>query len=503
MHGGGFEIEGVKTSCELQASKRLSGDMFKVLRSSYSVDAKNHLHLGDNLHSDVTNQIKSGGRAIHVESGDATHARPGEFSPKSISASFDSLEALLSTSDSDTESESFKAGKKSALFAVALVMGAIEEALRRNINVVHYISREGHFLKQIHDQISALISQDVEVTSRHLTVSRRATFGPSLNATSAESLLDDLARMWSMYSNQSVEALLVSIGLDAHSYAESLPPFDLDLQERILELGNDERFLLWIKSPSVILRIQSDLNENKLALEKYLNDSISYPLGSAVVADIGWRGTIQDNIGRILPDLKLHGVYLGLFPFLNEQLPGSSKKAVVFDGNRREKYFYAEPPAAIERPWTPHIPSVVKFSLDANGLAAPITEIEKGEVSQDVIDFQLGSISASKLVANWIVAHGYTSVDLRHVLQSKLENYYTDPSSAVAGIWFDSSHDDSFGALNQTSFLKLRPDRTWIENPNNEFLKAAQAGSHWPQGYLAWKPVRSLLFLIPSLKDVC
>jgi hypothetical protein len=239
-----------------------------------------------------------------------------------------------------------------------------------------------------------------------------------------------------------------------------------------------------------------------LALKKYLNDSISSPLGSAVVADIGWRGTIQDNIGRILPDLKLHGVYLGLFPFLNEQLPSSSKKAVVFDGNRREKYFYAEPPAAIERPWTPHIPSVVKFSLDANGKAIPTTEIEEGEVSQDVIDFQLGSISASRLVASWIVAHGYTTFDLRNVLQSKLENYYTDPSSAVAGIWFDSSHDDSFGALNQTSFLKLRPDRTWIENPDNEFLKAAQAGSHWPQGYMAWKPVRSLLFLIPSLKDV-
>jgi hypothetical protein len=35
--------------------------------------------------------------------------------------------------------------------------------------------------------------------------------------------------------------------------------------------------------------------------------------------DIGWRGTIQDNLAHVLPEKTLFGHYLGLARVLNEQ----------------------------------------------------------------------------------------------------------------------------------------------------------------------------------------
>ena len=492
-------VSGVHSSCELEASKRVNGELFHLIRSEEKVDAGRHLHIGDNLVSDIRNQVETGGKAVHVAGSDVFHAGPGQFSKKLISQTFKNLDSIV-TRETHT-SEAFLAGRMSSQFAVALVAGSIEEALRQGVDVVHYISREGYFLQQIHEQIAPIISQHKKIDSRHLTVSRRATFGPSLDFSSIENLISDLGRLWSMYGNQSVEALLVSIGLDAESYLDSLNSFEIGMQEKVPNLGSDYRFINWINDPDVAARIKKDLQTNRSALLAYLDKSMTINDGKVVVADIGWRGSIQDNIGRLFSETEFHGVYLGLFPFLNEQLALHTKKAIIFDGNKGEKYFYAEPPAAIERPWTPHIPSVVKFNKDESGEVFAVTEIEEGDVSNAVKDFQAGSIHASEIVAKWMVAHGYTTSDLRDELQARLENYYLEPSSAVAGIWFDSSHDDSFGALNQTSFLKLRPDRTWIENPDLEIISEAQKNSLWPHGYAAWKPVRSLLALLPRQND--
>lgn len=486
----------VHSSCEEQSSKRLGGDLFTTLRDAYGVSPDKHLHIGDNLESDIRNQVKTGGAAIHVASPEMPHAAPGEFSRKHVTQTLQNLDVMIDAQPSS--SPAFRAGQEASQFAVALVTGAIEEALKQGVDVVHYISREGFFLKQIHDRIAPIICQTKNISAQHLTVSRRATFGPSLDSSSTDNLLSDLGRLWSMYSNQSPEALLVSIGLQASSYCDSLESHQIDLKERIRDLSTDSRFLNWISDKKVLLEIQNALDSNRAALQAYLDKSLAAQNGKVVVADIGWRGSIQDNLGRILPEVDFHGVYLGLFPFLNEQLKSHTKQAVVFDGNKGEKYFYAEPPAAIERPWTPHIPSVVKFTMNESKDVFAVTEIELGEVSNEVSDFQSGSIEASELVAKWIVAHGYSSSDLRTELQQRLEDYYQNPSTAVAGIWFDSSHDDSFGALNQTSFLKFRPDRTWIENPNSEAISAAQASSLWPHGYAAWTPVKALMTLMPG-----
>ena len=71
----------------------------------------------------------------------------------------------------------------------------------------------------------------------------------------------------------------------------------------------------------------------------------------------------------------------------------------------------------------------------------------------------------------------------------------------MADIWFESSHDDTFGVLNATPYAKRRP-------PLSLLADAAVAGdagtrappaptveereSQWAAGYRAWLPVQAL-----------
>lgn len=45
------------------------------------------------------------------------------------------------------------------------------------------------------------------------------------------------------------------------------------------------------------------------------------------IVDIGWRGTIQDNLALLMPDTQLHGFYLGLNQLLNPQPANLTKEA--------------------------------------------------------------------------------------------------------------------------------------------------------------------------------
>jgi hypothetical protein len=213
---------------------------------------------------------------------------------------------------------------------------------------------------------------------------------------------------------------------------------------------------------------------------------------AAVVADVGWRGTIQDNLCAVLPDTLVHGVYLGLFPYLNPQPVNARKSAVVFDGNLGEPYHFADPPAAVEAPWTPVVPSTVGYEAGADGVVRAVQEDEPGRAEHLLRCFADGVRLGAPVAARRMAAVGADTTLLRAGLQEALVRYYRQPEPGVADIWFDSAHDDTFGALNETPYAKLEPPRSllWSPVPAEQLPLAAE--SRWAPGWAAWMPVRSL-----------
>jgi hypothetical protein len=369
---------------------------------------------------------------------------------------------------------------------VAHVAGAIERAIEVGVDTVHHLSREGASAARIHGLVGEVLFGRRAPRPVHLEVSRRSTFGASLRS------LDDvhLRRMWRQYPDQSPTGLLASLGLDVAGFAEPLRRAGLHPDAVVHGIADDLRVRQFLDRPEVSSTILAALADQRAALRRYLGDR-GFDAERNVVADVGWRGTIQDNLCHLLDATDVHGVYLGLFPFFNPQPANATKRAVVFDGNRGERFEHVSPPAAVEAPLTPTVPTVIGYA-PVDGRIEPVVQHEHGRADELVGAFQdglrLGSPTAARRYASW----GATSDLLRGGLQESLRRYYSEPAAGVADIWFFSAHDDTFGALNVSPYGKFKPTMELAYGDVDPSRRAGAAMSQWPDGWAAWLPVRAL-----------
>lgn len=479
-------------SVDRGCSKRLNGGLLHLIRGELGVAPSDHVHIGDNAHSDVAVQVAAGGMAIHVRSGD-DFPRPGEFGVADVATCSAFLQRDLRLTDpQDPAVDPHElAGRVAAPLAVVHVARAIEEAYALGLDRVHYVSREGIFSSAVHEAVEPVLRPPGvrPVEAVHLSLSRRATFGASLQAPFRASL----QRMWSMYAQQSVRAMLISIGVDPEQFVDDAAAVGLSLDEVVADARRDSRVERLLADPGVEARIEAHVHEARSLLRRYVlsRTTIDRPF---IMADIGWRGTIQDNLVRALGIRQSVGVYLGLFPFLNAQPPGTRKIGVAFDANLGEDYQFADPPGVLERPWTPDVPSTIGFE-EVDGVVVPLHDKESGHVSSGIAAFQRGALSAASGVAEWMVGFGFTASVLHDEAGRWARELWESPPEGLADIWFASEHDDSFGALNSTSFGKDAPGPDWLRGSLHDHVKRGAEGSGWPAGYLAWRPVRSLIEL--------
>ncbi len=473
-------------------SKRLDGALFEVIRREHGVHPTRHVHIGDNDFSDIVNQERGGGRAVKVLANSRFPA-PGKFGPDDLDACVDELDGRLRNFSvlNPTPDRHRMDGRSFGLLAVALVARGLEEAWKLGLDRVHYVSREGMFLAQIHDLIEPVLRPPLapEVRAVHLAVSRRSTFQASLEPPFHASM----RRMWSMYAKQSAEAMLASIGLDPEEFTEELAAHGIEVSEQLPDASSDPRIAAFLSDPAVEAALSRHVAQARQRLADYIggNTELSEPM---IVVDIGWRGTIQDNLFRALGLSDLRGFYFGIFPFLNPQQPGNTKTAIAFDGNLGDEFAFAEPPAALERPWTPDVPSAVSYRADpSTGVVEPVLERESGQVSAGIASFQQGSKDVAVLIARWMSTFGITADMLKPVVNREARRLWLAPTPGMAELWFDSDHDDTFGAFNVTSFGKSRPDASWAGAELDRRLAEAEASSGWPAGFRVWAPVTALL----------
>ena len=512
-HGIGDERLDVISSADLGRSKHRNGELFSWAHERYGVAPERHVHIGDNPHADVAMQVAVGGTAVHLAHGPRRFPGPGQLDPASMVAVAAELDADLDTAArlrtrqaglrTGPENRVIEAAWRTSLPPVALVAAAIEEARVRGLDRVHYISREGLFLSRVHEVVADILSPQGTPEPVHLAVSRRSTFGPSLTEITPTSLLD----LWRMYSRQTPRGLLVSLGAEPAGFSAALEGHGLGLDEEIDGVHLDARIHSLLDDDSVVERLSALNRDRRQALLGYLGQQTDLDQKQLLVVDVGWRGTVQDNLARLLPETRLVGWYLALFPFLNPQPGNVEKFAIGPNGNAGDEFAHMEPPAAVERPWTPAAPSVVDYRLNDGGTSVPVLDEEiLDQASRHAIGrYQDSVVEAAPTVARWIVANGAATDVLRPLMAEFLRGYYQRPHPGIADLWFDSAHDDTFGALNVTSFGKTRPDRSWFSDGLGpgflRHLEAAASGSLWPEGYRRWLPVQSATVLERSLRS--
>jgi hypothetical protein len=175
--------------------------------------------------------------------------------------------------------------------------------------------------------------------------------------------------------------------------------------------------------------------------------------------------------------------------------------SVAFDVNAGDIFNFPGPLAAFERPWTADIRSPIGYTREGPDVTVQYQENESPRSAVLIGRYQEKLVRIAPQVSQSLARLGLSADNLRPYLRSRVDAYYLNPAPGVSDIWFESGHDDTFGALNVGSPPKPRPHRGWLA-PGRYAAEVVQAraATHWPEGYSKWLPVQAAELVESAMK---
>ena len=177
---------------------------------------------------------------------------------------------------------------------------------------IYFCSREGQGLKKIFDYYQSFYPKVLQFETNYLYVSRKATVLAGLENIQRESFDNIFSKSRSYSLKSFMEFMEFSQELNEYikdTYKVNDETIIINNKERVPifnKIINDKRFILEYD------RIRK--NKKELLDEYLLQQGINIKQGKLCMVDIGWKGSIQDNLRKVINDnVIIHGYYLGIF----------------------------------------------------------------------------------------------------------------------------------------------------------------------------------------------
>lgn len=315
-------FDDIFVSCEYIKNKK-SGELYTLVLNHLKAKPNECIMIGDNEHSDYNMPKEKGMEAIHLDR-QKNYKKYEKFeqenNPEIVSSKF---KDLLKTSTDNFEHTIF------SLYAFTEKL--YYNLLKDNLDEVFFLSREGEYLKKLFDEYQNNI-YGKKIKTNYILVSRKATYLPSLKTLEEEdfaSLLQqyvyinlkeflgslnfaqkDIKAILDSYS-EDCKKLVKSVKLNNNETKEMKALIDKNYDQKIIYLY-ESKILKYLKKNNKFKEIYENnrVEQNKL-FKKYIKSMTKEK--RICVVDIGWNGSIQDNIANILgKDYEVTGYLFGL-----------------------------------------------------------------------------------------------------------------------------------------------------------------------------------------------
>ncbi len=212
-----------------------------------------------------------------------------------------------------------------------------EELHRKNVGNVFFLSKEGEFLKRIFDQYQLALFGQEKIKSHYFLASRKATFIASLRSIDEE----DFSRLLNHYRDISIRDFLQSLNLESGIISCICAEISEDCDQRLTNLCNHPTFRELLRLNSFRNAFETRKNEQRHCFISYLDSfSVDYQREGLHLVDVGWKGSIQDNIYYALAtDVMVQGYYIGSLN-ATERVGGNCKQGLLFDNYPQLSPFY-------------------------------------------------------------------------------------------------------------------------------------------------------------------
>lgn len=293
------------TSSDARCNK-YKGDLYQYVLDYLGISGYQTEMYGDTKLSDIESARNYGIKGTLVK---AERVRKSE----DIKNVFKQLESVLVKKRYSVNS---LANYAAALYL--MIERLYQQCVCNGIERVYFLSREGELLKQLFDKY--MEKRENTIYTHYLYVSRRATALANLKLLSME----DFSVAGNMFDNQSLRYFMQTIGFSEDEYNSITERFDLNFEVPIERFAKSGELSL-LKSDSEFEKIYND----KIVLlhdcfKKYLQQEDFYKSDKVAIVDVGWNGTIQDNISNFKKDSQvIYGYYCGV---ISKAIPSMSSQ---------------------------------------------------------------------------------------------------------------------------------------------------------------------------------
>ncbi|WP_397587163.1 hypothetical protein [Sphingobium fuliginis] len=499
---GGYFVRGY-VSCDTYENKR-SGLLFRKVLNDFSLTPDQLTHVGDNPIADLERPkslginaapyVSQADEARHAWYSEAFHAYCGEDNSRHERRLLALIAQQASQVPTHYQSEGaalYQAGCKIGLLAFGYCLNIMQDAIKRGAKEVVFFAREGILFKEIYDILAECRPFTCVVPpSKLLYVSRRATFAASLQKYNSTEFM----RLWTMYWQQSPLAFAASLNLDQGVAAAAAEKVGLVPEEKVSAPWADARFTAFLDEPDFKAYATEQLDRQRTMLRRYIDQEISTDQPEILIADIGWRGTIQDNISHLLGK-PIHGHYLALFNYLNEQPALSSKAAWLSDANHQGEYALPDKVAPLEMIFNGPGGSTIGYQETENGAIEPIREIFAGEESvvEALEPCRAGMRAVIPSLARYVQLHGLIAENFVGLNRKLASDLIQTPPTVIADVFGRLEHNETFGvgaleAMQGHSFAEVTrsPVGASLHHALSSWL-----GSRWPEGLVRQTVVKA------------
>lgn len=427
------KIEKIYSSADYLLNKR-TGNLYKKAEEEIGIKPENHIHVGDNQYSDI--DVANG---LGIETIKTTKTE-FNFVPER-GREFEFNLDTAKKEENTLENKLFNSGLDLAPILYFFGYSIVEYAIKNNIDKVYYQTREGETFIKIHEMIKRNNPFGIQIPECDtIEVSRMATYSASLKEFSIQELL----RMWSQYRVQSMKTLFKTLAIDITPYKEFMGKYDINIEENIIEpwfnlnvqnLFNDKEFTD---------KVQVELDRKREELLKYFKEkkNIVNDDKPLFIVDIGWRGTIHDNLCYIFNNKTIGGYYLTLYDFYNVQPNNSYKISFIDDKNIRNNEV-ASIITLLEWIYNPGTGSTIEYK---QGEAIRKAKTEETDIVKKYIKpLQEGMLAGAEIINEYMKYHPYEAKETKKVVYDVIRKIKTKPNKALIEAYYRMVFNDTFG----------------------------------------------------------
>lgn len=446
-HGIAEYIDDIYVSSEKLLTKR-TGRLYQWMLENTGYLPEELVMIGDNEISDVRNALNYGITGVWIDR-KKQHQKYEEFRKATEESHIkEDIWNLYKKIDRDKYQD--------MTFVLYNFIEKLYSKLRqKKIKDVLFFSREGEFLKKIFDyyQNVRVVDPEERIRTHYFLVSRKSTLMPSLDVLEKEKF----EIIFRQYINISVYDFLMSLGFEESEVEEICKIIQVDSKHKYSDFPRESIYNALIQCEKFKELYEVKRIEQKRNFAEYLK-SFNFDYSDRIaLVDVGWKGTIQDNLFIFFDESKLiQGMYIGLVaPGKENSL--NQKEGLIFDCvNEKTKFFnvYNENKSIFEVLLGASHGSADHYeNIDGKICVKTAEKEEEKALYQNLIlPIQKEIMSVFTQISECLINRFYDSEELENVFAEIHAKLVYMPTKKQMDIFYNIYHYENFGVFEFSKF---------------------------------------------------